>query len=229
MDRVRRCPFPIDPSVVPNVDGAGWLPTIAGLSVDEVLALLRRRWAGLATPYSKRPAEELLSRPLVGLSIDADGDQWLTFEDEPQASLHLAPRRQLPARIREQFPFEAIDGLAEFVENFGGTADSRLPPCPWFLPASDVRVVSADCPDHEWGKVGEWEGSLTLYNTASGNFIVVRPDGTLGKWEHDIGWYGDDDPFVTLGWDMATLVDEYVAYLAMDEDECESLSPPFHY
>jgi hypothetical protein len=116
------------------------------------------------------------------------------------------------------FPFDGIAGLAEFVENFGGLANWTLPPCPWFTPVDECDVVGSDDQDYEWGMIGAWRGSLTLYTTCGGNWIVLSPDNRCAKWGHDIGWeLGDEDPFEGLGWTMSEMATEFLAYLSLDD------------
>ena len=67
--------------------------------------------------------------------------------------------------------------------------------------------------------ISGWAGSLPLYNTGSGNVIVVSPANVCAKWEHENGWGGDDeDPFWSLNWTMSELVDEFLAYLVFGEE-----------
>jgi hypothetical protein len=67
-----------------------------------------------------------------------------------------------------------------------------------------------------------------LYNTGTGNFIVVSPDNVCAKWDHDIGWGGaDEDPFEDLHWTMAELVERFVEFLSLDESAARQ--SPFYY
>lgn len=205
----------------------GWIPVIAGLRSHEVVDLLRKRWSSFEAPYLRRLADVIFSRELKCISIDLEGRQWLSFED-PSSPLHIAPPVNLSGHLRSKFPFHKISGVADFVENFGGMVNWSLPPGPWFTPADDCSFVASDCDRRQWGLIGEWAGSLTLYNTGTGNFIVVSPDNRCAKWDHDIGWECDDEcPFQSLYWNMSTLVQEFIAYLSMDEREVKI--SPFYY
>ena len=200
---------------------------IAGLQNHEVVDLLKHRWSSFHTPYLQKLSRAILSRKLICLSIDAQGNQWLSFDDN-SSPLHIAPPSTLSDNLRSKFPFHQIPGIADFVENFGGMAESYLPPCPWFVPAKESRVVANDCDYYDWGMIGDWVGSLTLYNTGSGNFIVISPKNRCGKWDHDIGWdRSGEDPFDNLDWSMSNLIDEFIAYLSLDK--IESQNSPFYY
>ena len=179
-------------------------------------------------PYLKRLSAEILSRECSCLSIDSTGTQWLSFEDSSKSPLHVPPPTEIPSDLRGQFPFSKIPGLEQFLESFSGLADWNLPPCPWFIPTYESRVVSSDCDLYDWGRIGEWTGSLPLYNTGTGNFIVVSPDNVCAKWEHDIGWSGcDENPFWSLDWNMSELVEQFVTYLS--QEEVEAKDSPFYY
>ena len=228
MFEITRLSLPVQPDVVPRGTSGGWLPVIAGLRAAAIKDVLRKRWsATFQLPHLTELAAAVLQRELVCLSVDSEGDQWLSFEDSTSC-LHVAPPLPIPTQLRSQFPFDQIPGLAQFVENFGGLANWPLPPCPWFVPADHCRVVAKDCDWYDWGAIGQWAGSLTLYNTRAGNFIVVAPDDRCAKWDHDTGWEQDDeDPFCDLGWSMSRLVEEFVAYVSLPETEAGE--SPFYY
>jgi hypothetical protein len=219
--------FPIDRNTLPEGVSGGWIPVIADLQKHEVVDRLRNRWSSFRVPYLQKLSAAILSRELVCLSIDSQHNQWLSFED-PSSPLHVAPPSVLSGQLRSKFPFHQIPGLADFVEHFGGLANWTLPPCPWFVPADECRVVASDCDYYDWGMIGNWAGSLTLYNTSTGNFIVVSPKDRCAKWDHDIGWERDDeDPFADLNWTMSDLIDEFIAYQSLDENEAKA--SPFFY
>jgi hypothetical protein len=227
MFKIIKLRLPLDPDAIPETASGGWLPVIAGLGGHEVTDQLRKRWSSFQIPYLRNFSAAILSRELKCLSIDSQGNQWLTFEDE-WSDLHVAPPAQIPAEIQASFPFHQIPGLEDFIKNFGGLANWNLPPCPWFLPASDCHVVAKDCQYYDWGKIGEWAGSLALYNTGTGNTIVVSPADRCAKWDHDIGWgSGDEDPFEDLNWNMSELIEQFIAYLSLDDNEAEE--SPFYY
>jgi hypothetical protein len=213
----------------------GWFPWIAERSADEVVAELRSRWSAFTTPYLQKLSAAILERPLSQFSFDTQGGQWLTFEKSGSAPLHVAPPQTLTAELRTMFPFERIPGLAEFQEHFGGLVDGQVPPCPWFCPVDDSRVVAADCKVYDWGLVGDWAGALTLYNTKGGNFLVLSPENRCAKWDHDIGWERqDENPFTPLSWTMSDLVDAFLEYVAaydltQDHGPLAVEESPFYY
>lgn len=228
MFHIQKLPFPVRPDALPARAPLGWLPLIAGLESHQIVALLKNRWSSFQAPYLQRLSAAILDRELLSLSIDERGTQWLTFGDHKHG-LHVAPPARLPDSLRAKFPFERIPGLADFLENFGGLADGHLPPCPWFVPFEDCRVVARECDIYDWGLIGRWAGSLTLYNTCSGNFIVLSPDNVCVKWDHDIGWSKDDeDPFEPLHWTMSEMVNAFLAYHELTDEDALRESP-FYY
>lgn len=227
MFEITKLRLPVQMKDVPETISGGWLPVIAGLQDHEVIDLLKDRWASFQVPYLQKMATAILGRKLSCLSIDQEGFQWLSFDDWP-SPLHLAPPSEIPNDLRSKFPFHRIPGIEDFVKNFGGLADGSLPSCPWFSPATECRVVASDCDYYDWGMLGDWAYSLTLYNTGTGNFIVVSPEDQCAKWDHDIGWGCDDeDPFENLNWSMSMLVEKFIAYLSLDNLEAQD--SPFYY
>lgn len=227
MTKITKIRVPIQSTQALMGASGGWLRVVGGLQHHEIVTLLRKRWSSFQVPYLQSLSDAILSRELVCLSIDSHGNQWLSFEDAT-SSLHVAPQAKLPTELRSQFPFHQIAGLADFLENFGGLADGSLPPCPWFTPVEDCRVVASDCDSYDWGMIGDWAGSLTLYNTCGGNFIVVSPNNVCALWDHDIGWEcRNDNPFENLGWTMSDLVEEFIKYLSLAESEAPN--SPFYY
>lgn len=219
--------IPIEPQQQLQHGNTGWLPIVAGLSCDEIVTMLEERWSPFTFGYLKRLSEAVLHRPFRCLSIDWEGRQWLSF-GEGREALHVAPPEELPSKLRSEFPFASIPGLTEFVENFGGLVDGYLPPCPWFATASECRVVTANCQYYDWGRIGKWEGSLTLHNTRGGNWFVISPTNRCAKWEHDIGWESDElDPFEELNWSLSDLIEQYAIYV--DLKKTGQQESPFYY
>jgi hypothetical protein len=227
MFEITRLRLPIELNALPANVSAGWIPDIVGLPDRELVDLLRKRWSSFQVPYLRNLSAAILDREFQCLSIDSEGKQWLSFGGE-RTALHVAPPAEIPAELKSNFPFPQIPGLADFVRNFGGLANWSLPPCPWFIPADKCRVVASDCECYSWGLVGDWAGSLPLYNTGTGNFIVVSPADRCAKWEHDIGWEQEnEDPFETLPWSMSDLIEEFIAYLSLNDEEAKE--SPFYY
>jgi hypothetical protein len=225
---IAKVQLPVRPDDVANITDGGWLGVIAGLNSHEIVKLLEDRWANFQVDYLRDFSSAILSRRLQGLSIDSQGQQWLSFEDDRSRQIHIAPPTYIPDELRPCFPFHEIAGLPEFLENFGGLADGFLPPCPWFMPAEYACVVVGNCEHYDWGRIGKWAGSLPIYNTGTGNFIVLSPENVCAKWDHDTGWESrEEDPFCSLGWTMADLTREFIAYLSLDEQEAEA--SPFYY
>jgi hypothetical protein len=227
MNKITKLSFPLQLNAVPLSVMGGWVPVIAGLQDHEIKDLLMNRWSAFQEPYLQHLSAAVLNRELLCLSIDSGGYQWLSFEDDSSA-LHVAPPCALPNELRTQFPFNQIPGLSDFVENFGGLANRSLPLCPWFIPVHECHIVSSECKHYDWGMIGNWAGSLPLYNTGTGNFIVVSPDNRCAKWDHEFGWGGGgSDPFYNLNWTMSDLVEEFVMYLSLGQSEAED--SPFYY
>lgn len=225
--RITELHFPLDPKAAPRTITKGWLPVIAGLQSHEIKDFLKKKWSSFQQPFLLELTTAVLDRDLLCLSIDSQGNQWLSFKDAISA-LHLAPPSVISNDLRSQFPFHEIPGLTDFVENFGGLANWTLPPCPWFVPATECNIVSNECSRYDWGMIGEWAGSLTLYNTCSGNFIVVSPNDNCGKWDHDIGWgHVNEDPFYSLDCSTSDLIKSFVAYLSLRDDQVKD--SPFYY
>lgn len=219
---ITELPFPVT-----DDEPGGWTSAIAGLDGDQIVDRLKAEWSGFQQPYLQALSQAILSRELECLSIDSFGQQWLTFYD-PLTPVHIAPPAKLTDQLRSQFPFDAIPGLAEFLEHFAGLVDGRLPPCPWFVPIGQCRTLRSNCDFYDWGLLDGWEGALTLYNTCGGNFIVLSPENVCAKWEHDIGWeQPDENPFEKLGWSMSDLVFQFIAYLSLSEESQKD--SPFYY
>jgi hypothetical protein len=78
--------------------------------------------------------------------------------------------------------------------------------------------------------VSGWEGSLALYHGASGDRIVLHPDGYAGKWLHEIGWESDrENPFVKLDFSFPELIIHFSDYLALPLESQERQASPFCY
>jgi hypothetical protein len=227
MFEITELALPIDPDSIPDGVSGGWIPVIVGLGNHELIDLLEKRWSAFQVPYLRKLAAAVLSRAFKCLSIDSEGNQWLSFENE-RSALHVAPPAEIPGELHAKFPFQQIAGLADFMTNFGGLADWCLPPGPSFFPVSECRVVAGDCEYYDWGMIGEWAGALPLYSTGTGNIIVVSPADRCAKWDHDIGWERDDEnPLESLNWSMSSLIEKFIAYLSLDDSEAKD--SPFYY
>jgi hypothetical protein len=219
--------LPLEPGTIPETVSGGWITVVGGRRDHELIDLLEKRWSSLQVPYLRKLSAAILGREFKCLSIDSEGHQWLSFEDEWSA-LHVAPPTEIPGDLQARFPFHEIPGLADFLTNFGGLANWSLPPGPGFFPANECRVVASDCDYYDWGMIGQWAGALPLYSTGTGNIIVVSPADRCAKWDHGIGWEREDeDPFESLSWSMSTLVEEFVAYLSLDDTKAKD--SPFYY
>ena len=224
-------PLPIDSDFEKIDPSDGWLPTIRGKSKSEVIETLKQRWSFEAAPFLQSLADAIFRRDIACLATGLHGEQWLSFASYSESSLHIPPPTPLPSSLKERFPFSEIAGVEDLLVNFGGLVDGMLPPCPQFIPVSECRLVSDDCDLYDWGKTDGWEGSLPIYNTMSGNFIVLSGDNRCAKWDHDIGWETKEvTPFTDLEMNIDDLIEKFVLYIDMDDsDSTVRREYPFYY
>ena len=192
------------------------LADLASLPTKEIVANLRKQWRFENLPHLTNLANAILDLPLSCLSVCGE-QYWLTF-NKSSYPLSIVGANNIPQSLFHAFPISSVHGLQEFLSHFGGMADGVLPPGGFFWPPSAQVFVSKDDPRYDWGVVGRWAGSLAFYHGASGDQIVIHPEGYPGKWSHEIAWektMGERLPFVRLNHSVVELIDEFVNYMSI--------------
>ena len=227
--RVIQYELPVPPEIVASVmSQSQFLANLASLPPDEVVDHLRLRYRFDNLPHLARVAKAILKLPLSGLSFDGTR-YWLTFNRD-DVPVSLAGDSQIPQSLYKAFPIQAVPGLEEFLIVFGGMADGYLPASSYFLSPSQAVCIAADDPQYDWGNLGDWSGSLLFYQGASGDQIVIHPDGRPGTWFHDVGWESPDEvAFQPLGMSFPNLIDHFATYIALPADSPKRKKSPFYY
>lgn len=204
------------------------LAELATLSEVDCRERLRAQWAALTSPENRAIADLILSFPSMCIVEGGkEGFRLALYSNKNVLSItaleHNVPTEQL------KFPFADIPGLLEFLKYFSGLMDFGN-----FVTAGSIRVMWDADYDKWWGPVELWDGSLVIYEMPSGNVIVIRPDGAIGKWEHEyaapmtLEEYRDhfadpmpgyeDGPVKRLKYDFAGLLKNYAQYCQRDID-----------
>jgi hypothetical protein len=191
------------------------LADLASFAPEQIVGSLRAQWRFDKLPHLARLANAILELPLSCLSA-YDEHYWLTFNGSG-FPLSISGTNIVPSSLFDTFPISSVDGLQEFLRDFGGMADGALPPGGCFWRPSECVFVSADDKKYHWGMVGTWAGSLAIYHGAGGDQIVIHPDGYIGKWSHEIGLARthDEPPIARLKFSFAELIDHFREYLAL--------------
>jgi Fe2+ or Zn2+ uptake regulation protein len=207
---------------------SGFLADLVCLPPTEVVSRLRSEYRFEPFPHLTKLAKTILDLPLPCLS--AHGDHfWLTFNrsDRP---VSIAGRSHIPQSLYDKFPLQAVPGLEEFLRHFGGMATESLPPCSFFQRPSKCVCVSADDENLEWGVIGDWAGSLSFFQGATGDQIVIHPDGRPGAWFHDVAWeHSGEVAFQPIGMSFPKLIDYLAEYLVLPVTSSQRESSPFYY
>jgi hypothetical protein len=205
------------------------LAALASCTPDVILGELRRQLRFENFRHLSNLANAILELPLSCLSAHGDA-YWLTFH-QSGFPIHLAGRNEIPQWLNGAFPVGTVKGLEEFLRYFGGMVHGYLGAAAGgFWSPSEAFLVSANEPNSDWGKVGEWQGALCFYHGASGDQIVIHRDGCPGKWSHEIGWgTPDENPFIKLPYSFTELIDHLAEYLSFPLDDPRMRESPFYY
>jgi hypothetical protein len=234
------------------------LASLAAMSEAECREELKKTWSALDHPANKAVAKYILSLPSLCLSNTETRDWWLTFyasDAERVSIVGSMPGQILPPL---EFPMNAIPGLREFLTRFSGVTDFYLPPGSHFCRPSDLRVMWNSDEQSAWGNVEAWDGSLVIYQGGTGDVIVVRKDGCVGKWHHEFAFSSEEDaaeaaesaaamssrfgykisneekelyrcPVLDLKYDFAHLISLYPDYCRLREGSERKQESPFYY
>jgi hypothetical protein len=223
-------PFPIPAEIAAKVaEQSRFLADLAVHSADEILSRLRVRYRFPSYPHLTHLAAAILKQPPSCLSFDGD-QYWLTFENADHP-IHIKGVSAIPLPLYDKFQIQSVPSLEEFLQYFGGLSNGwRLPPCNHFLLPADTVCVSKDDIQRDWGTIGDWTGSLLLYQGASGDEIVIHSDGTPGAWFHDVAWESlDEVAFQPIDMTFPELIDHFAECLALPLDSEKWKESPFFY
>ena len=196
------------------------LAELAKLPEADCRERLRAHWAGLAFPANRAIAELILSFPSMCIVEGGDEGFRLALYSKIDVFSITALNHDVPTE-QLKFPFASIPGLLEFLTNFSGLMEFGN-----FVTSASLRIMRNDDVDSIWGPVDLWDGSLVIYELVSCNLLVIRPDGVIGKWDHDFAddislelhrkrykKYGlEEGPVDRLKYDFAGLLGKYVEY-----------------
>ena len=207
------------------------LAGLADLSEAECRERLRAHWAGLTFPANRAIAELILSFPSMCIVEGGDDGFRLALYSKRNVLSMAALEHNVPT-AHLNFPFAAIPGLVEFLNYFSGLMDFGN-----FVTTDSIRMMWNADDDSCWGPVDMWDGSLVVYELMSANVLVIRPDGAIGKWEHEYAapislaeyreefWDPmpgyEDGPVMRLKYDFAGLLKNYIQYCTRNVDKGE--------
>jgi hypothetical protein len=178
-------PLPFDVSALP--DCSDWLAALAGLNPTAVAARLHPRWQALP--------------------LDADQlGQWLTTLTPRSIAIRstLGPALVLPTGVPlvELFvgPQLAIppdcglsDSISGFLQPLLGITGGSVQYGDCFGFTNEVCLADFTSEDQAWhlpsgasDHAAEWAGSAVFFSTPCGNRLLLRGDGAVGKWDHEM-------------------------------------------
>ena len=222
--------FPVQPEVAAKVaEQSRFLADLVSLPSAEIISRLRVRYRFTSFPHLTRLANAILKQPPSCLSFDGE-QYWLTFNKSGHL-VHLKGVSQIPFALYDRFQIQSVPGLEEFLQYFGGMSNGfELPACNYFLSPSESVCVSSDDLHYDWGNIGDWEGSLLFYQGATGDQIVIHPNGSPGAWFHDVAWESlDEIAFQPVGMSFPKLIDHLATCIALPTNSPEWKKSPFYY
>jgi hypothetical protein len=229
-NKVIEYPFPVSPEIAAKVaEQSRFLGDLVVLTSPEIISRLRVRYRFTNHPHLARLANAILKQSLSCLSYDGN-QYWLTFNKSGHP-VHLRGVNSIPLPLYDKFQIQSVPGLEEFLQNFGGMSNGwNLPASNYFLLPSESVCVSSDDIHRDWGTIGDWAGSLLFYKGATGDQVVIHPDGTPAAWFHDAAWESlDEIPFRPVGMSFPNLIDHLAACIELPTDSPNWSESPFYY
>ncbi|MBT5019312.1 MAG: hypothetical protein HON04_11275 [Planctomicrobium sp.] len=194
-----------------------WFQRYLNLSSTEVRELLSSDWNGFKPTAAVNFRDYLLTLLPNSIVID-DNRVWLALRSEsPDDSIMIHEPHILTKLETEFVQSFHVDSLEIFCTHFYEAYESTTP----YDNALSMRPEPLT--NHSFAKSGDWLNGMYLYYIASGDGIMMAPDGRIGRWSHDIA--SDDAP----GYNRSNAVEvcapsfeefisQYIAYLKMDKD-----------
>jgi hypothetical protein len=173
-------------------------------------------------PFTESECRERLRSHWAALEFP-DSKHWLEFSSGG-TPLYIAEFRNEPPTENLDFPIHHFPELKEFLTFFGGMLDFGR-----FATPAELLVMRREEGGIGWGSVGQWDGSLIIYQLVSGDALVIHPDGSVGKWLHEyafmsLEWLeneGLEEAVLDLKLDFTQLLGTYLEYCQLpDKSTC---------
>lgn len=185
-------PFPISGAEVkPQSALTEWLREFLNLTGTEARIVFQEYLATISTPQLSPLIRVLESLEPYSVVVH-ESDSWLLckvpaqlHETSSYGNMLLLPSPAYPDRWPVEFDLEIFNSLKDLLVSFGGMR-LDIPPTCGLAKSVDLKPAIEDETTKAWANIGFWTGSYPVFNVGNGDVVLVRADGTYGRWNHEL-------------------------------------------
>jgi hypothetical protein len=179
--------YPLPAQIEPSSLAAlhPWLREAAALRSPEAHAFLQARWNGLRDSALRPLRDQILECEVTSIVLTGP-EAWLLCVHENGGFNLIAPPVDRDAVKKQQVQCGMGNNplLTDLVEHFGGLREDFAPGGGYFMVPQQWRIVNEPWMGELPG-YSEWKDALMVFNSRSGDALLLHPSGRVGWWVGD--------------------------------------------